>query len=73
MLVEYFVVENKYPTFKVRKIPPRGPLIEKAAAFIKPRKFKVVGDFGQAICLPDSKKYNIMINIGLVSLTIEPV
>lgn len=73
MLVEFFCVPEKYPIFKTRKISDQAVINATRPYVENNRKYKVILEFGSAICLPDSKEYRLRLSIGHKSWEAKPV
>lgn len=74
-LVQYFTERDvKYPVFTVSGLG--GVKDEKAMEDSKdwqvPLKYHLVGEIGEAIGLPDSKRYSIMVRVGRQKFHIKP-
>jgi len=63
ILVEYFCEDIKHPLCKRSDITD-NEVVNRVLEYMKPRNYQVICEIGQAICLADTKDYEIVVSIG---------
>lgn len=62
VLCQVVCEETKDPQTKVEMVPEA--IVEESRSFLKPKRYEVIAEVGQAIALPEIGKYTVRILIG---------
>lgn len=69
VLVQYFAEDTQNPVMKVQPID--APMKQAAAKYVTMQEYEIICEVGYGICLPDSKKYKVMVAINDFTMTSE--
>ena len=64
------VKETENPIAKVQDIDER--ILRQSAAFLEKREYELIAEIGQAINLPEDKKYSVRLIVGGHTLQTDP-